>query len=63
MLKTPTLPEPKYSMVEIADMLGYHKTYVYSLVRQGKLRATESVDGTLKVSRDDLVRYLATKGK
>jgi len=50
----------KYTIPEVAKILGVGVHAVYAMVRKGKLRATP---GVILVTEHDLQRYLATRPK
>jgi excisionase family DNA binding protein len=49
--------ERYYSLAEVARILGFEKSTIYSRVKEGRIR-TIPIDGAKRVSRSELVRYI-----
>ncbi|WP_166174908.1 helix-turn-helix domain-containing protein [Rubrobacter tropicus] len=55
---TINLPTPMYTVSEAAKLIGCYRTHVYKIVHRGDLEATTDDTGQLRVSREELYRYL-----
>jgi len=60
---TVAVPEPGFSMPEVAEITGYHGKYVYELAKKGEIRTYKGIDGRLKVSRMALELFLQERSK
>ena len=56
-------PRRFFTIQEIAKMLGISRKSVYTLVKQKKLRVVKIGKGTLRVSEQELNRFLRDKAK
>ncbi len=43
---------------EVADLLGYHRSRIYELIRAGELHARKPGGRSWRVSRAEVVRFL-----
>jgi excisionase family DNA binding protein len=46
-----------FSVADVARILGFEKSTIYSRVAQGRLKRTE-IDGRLRITRAELLRYI-----
>jgi excisionase family DNA binding protein len=50
--------EPQFfSIAEVARILGYEKSTIYSRVKEGRIKAVH-FDGTKRIPRTQLLRYV-----
>lgn len=49
--------EQLFNLGEVARILGFERSTVYSRIKQGRLKAVE-IDGSKRVPRSELLRYL-----
>ena len=59
---TITLPPALYTPSECAKILGFKsRTYIYKLVKDGKLDAEIDATGRMRISREEIYRYAKSK--
>jgi hypothetical protein len=46
-----------FSLAEVARILGYEKSTLYSRAKEGRIR-TVPIDGAKRVTREELLRYI-----
>jgi len=56
------LPPALYTLHEASQIIGVHPKYIYRIVKRGDLEV-ESVNGTLRVSREEVYRYMKSREK
>jgi excisionase family DNA binding protein len=49
--------ERYFSLAEVARILGYERSTIYSRVRDGRIK-TVRVDGAKRITRSELLRYV-----
>lgn len=55
--------QPGYSVREVEEIIGACRKTLYPRIRSGELRAYTALDGTLRVSEEELVRYMREIGE
>ena len=53
--------KPAYSISEVAELLGLHRTTVSGFVNRGELRAARLGHRTIRISHDALMDFLRSK--
>jgi hypothetical protein len=51
------IPEPGFSPREVEIILSLSLKRGYQLVREHQIDAYKSVDGSIKITRDEVIRY------